>query len=80
MQAVRDWKHQKERGNSKKLEDYPNFNPPYNDAWWAMAHISLPFNFERQSVKQGGGSTDDMVCKHPYVMAEGMSLDQYQSK
>lgn len=70
----------KRDGATKQLEQYKNFKKPYNDAFWALAHFSIPFNLEHHGAPTGSGDQLDYVCQHPLVMAEGLELAQYKSK
>ena len=57
-----------------------DFHPPYNDMFWAMAHVCMPFNLERHGIIAGCGKQGDYVLTHPIVMAEGEEHTQYKSK
>lgn len=79
MTIANDYQQQKNAGNSKKLEDYPGFHAPYNTFFWALVHVGIPFNFERQGVTQGLGSVEDLVVTHPLALADGATVEQYKS-
>lgn len=56
------------RGNFVKVQEMEGFTSPYNDLFWTICHLSVPFAFPIQNYHSPGARLEHAVHQHPLVM------------